>query len=170
MKAFINSQFGYCPLVWIFHSRTLNNRINKIHERALRLVYNDKVSTFEDLLIKDKSFTVHEKNIQALAIELYKSINGIGPDILRDIFKLKEENKYCSKFPFETNRINTVYYGTETLSFIGPKIWTLIPNNLKKKSTLVEFKQNIKKWKPTNCPCRLCKVYIQNLGFIDIID
>ena len=170
MKAFINSQFGYCPLVWIFHSRTLNNRINKIHERALRLVYNDKVSTFEDLLIKDKSFTVHEKNIQALAIELYKSINGIGPDILRDIFKLKEENKYCSKFPFETNRINTVYYGTETLSFIGPKIWTLIPNNLKKISTLVEFKQNIKKWKPTNCPCRLCKVYIQNLGFIEIID
>ena len=50
MKAVINSQFGYCPLVWMFHSRTLNNRINKIHERALRMVYNDNISTFDELL------------------------------------------------------------------------------------------------------------------------
>ena len=48
MKAFINSQFGYCPLVWMFHSRQLNNRINKIHERALRIVHNDFCSTFNE--------------------------------------------------------------------------------------------------------------------------
>ena len=47
MKAIINSQFGYFPLLWMFHSRTLNNRINKIHERAMRLVYDDNVSRFE---------------------------------------------------------------------------------------------------------------------------
>ena len=46
MRAFIHSQFGYCPLVWMFHSRKLNNRINKIHERSLRIVYNDHTSTF----------------------------------------------------------------------------------------------------------------------------
>ena len=61
MKAFIESQFGYCPLVWMFCSRTLNNRINRIHERALRLVYNDYENTFQTLLSRDKSFTVHEK-------------------------------------------------------------------------------------------------------------
>ena len=43
MKAFIESQFGYCPLVWMFHSRTLNNRINALHEKALRLVYKDSI-------------------------------------------------------------------------------------------------------------------------------
>ena len=47
MKAFIESQFSYCSLVWMFHSRTLNNRINNLHERALRLVYNDQISSFE---------------------------------------------------------------------------------------------------------------------------
>ena len=61
MKSFITSQFGYCPLVWMLHSRTLNNRINRIHERALRVVYNDNVSSFEEMLQKDDSVTIHEK-------------------------------------------------------------------------------------------------------------
>ena len=69
MKAFIIAQFGYCPLVWMFHSRTLNNRINKIHERALRIVCNDEQSSFNGLLIKDGAITIHQRNIQALAIE-----------------------------------------------------------------------------------------------------
>ena len=72
MKAFITSQFSYCPLIWMFHSRTLNNRINNIHERALRLAYNDNQSSFKELLEKDHSVTVHHKNLQALATEIFK--------------------------------------------------------------------------------------------------
>ena len=67
MKAFIQSQFGYCPLIWMCHSRALNTHINRIHERALRIVYNDYTSTFNMLLDKDKSVTVHVRNIQTLA-------------------------------------------------------------------------------------------------------
>ena len=166
MKSFINSQFGYCPLVWMFHSRNLNNRINKIHERALRLVYNDNISSFEDLLIKDNSVSIHKKNIQMLAIELYKVKNNIGPEILKDVFKLKEENRYCSNFTFKTKNVRTVTYGTESLSFLGPKIWSLIPDEIKNVDTLGEFKNKIKKWKILKCPCRICKTYIQNIGFI----
>ena len=72
MKAFIESQFGYCPLIWMFHSRTLNNRINRLHERALRLAYKDRKSSFEQLLYLDKSFTIHHRNLQKLAIAMYK--------------------------------------------------------------------------------------------------
>ena len=86
MKAFICSQFGYCPLTWMSHSRTLNKRINKIQERALRLVYNDKVSTFKQLLEKDKSVTVHDRNLQSLAIELYKLENNLSPNIMKQVF------------------------------------------------------------------------------------
>ena len=68
MKTFILSHFGYCPLVWMMHNRRLNNRINRIHERALRLVYKDDSSSFEELLKIDNSFTIHERNIQSLAI------------------------------------------------------------------------------------------------------
>ena len=72
MKAFIESQFAYCPLIWMFHSREINNKINKLHERALRLVYSDHISTFDELLLKDESLTVHHRNLQKLAIEMYK--------------------------------------------------------------------------------------------------
>ena len=75
MKAFIESQFQYCPLVWMFQSRTLNNRINKLHERAPRLVYKDDEYTFEQLLDKDNTVTIHHRNLQKLATEMYKIQN-----------------------------------------------------------------------------------------------
>ena len=77
MKAFIVSQFSYCPLIWMFHSRKLNNRINKIQERALRIVYKDKESDFSNLLERDNSFTIHERNLQLLATEIYKVKNKV---------------------------------------------------------------------------------------------
>ena len=74
MKAFITPQFSYCPRVWMFHSRTLNNRINKIHKRALRLVYkNETFLSFDDLLKRDRSVSIHQKNLQILATEIYKT-------------------------------------------------------------------------------------------------
>ena len=74
MEAFMMLPLSYCPLVWMCHSRTLNNKINKLHERALRLVYDDRQSTFEELLNIDKSVTIHHRNLQVLAAELYKVI------------------------------------------------------------------------------------------------
>ena len=81
MKSFITSQFGYRPLVWMFHSRGSNDRINKIHERVLRSVYNDFSSTFEELLIKDKSVSIHHRNLQILATEIFKAVNDLSPPI-----------------------------------------------------------------------------------------
>lgn len=166
MKSFINSQFGYCPLVWMFYSRKLNNRINKIHERSLRVVYDDSISTFEELLYKDNAFTIHERNIQTLAIELFKVINGISPELMSQVFPIKSSTKYQSKNVFITRNVHTVRYGTETLAHLGPKIWNLVPSSLKEIKSLKLFKYKIKQWKPDKCPCRLCKVYIDGVGFI----
>ena len=167
MNAFINSQFGYCPLVWMCHSRKMNNKINKIQERALRIMYDDANSMYEELLKKDGSVTIHEKNIQMLAIEIYKVINGISPEIMKEIFLLKEKDIYHSQFPFKSRNIRTVNYGTQSLGYLGPKIWSIIPENLKQVNSLNEFKIKIKKWKPTGCPCRLCKNYVYGVGFVD---
>ena len=71
MKAFIESQFNYWSLIWMFHSRTLNNKITRLHERTLRTVYSDYKSSFCELLEKDKSFSIHHKNIQSLDIEIF---------------------------------------------------------------------------------------------------
>ena len=64
MKSFITSLFGYCPLIWMFHSRTLNNKINSIHERTLRITYNDRKSSSEELLRKDNTVSIHHRNLQ----------------------------------------------------------------------------------------------------------
>ena len=116
MKAFVLSQFGYCPLVWMFHSRKLNNRINRIHERALRIVYRDNESSFDDLLSKDESFTIHERNIQTLAIELYKVSYGLSPKIMNIVFPLNTKSTYPGENDFITRNVKAVSYGSETLA------------------------------------------------------
>ena len=86
MKTFIISQFNYCPLTWMFHNRTLNNKINRLHERALRLVYDDENLSFEELLELDNSMTIHHRNLQKLAIEMYKIKNNLCPIPMKEIF------------------------------------------------------------------------------------
>ena len=82
MKTFVTSQFNYCPLIWMFHSRKLNNRLNKIQERALRLVYKDNKLTFDDPLKLDNSVTIHQRNLQILATEIFKVKNSLAPEIM----------------------------------------------------------------------------------------
>ena len=94
MKTFIESQLNYCPLIWIFHSRTINNKINRLHERTLRSVYSDFKSSFKSLQMKDNSFSNHEKNIQSLAIELYKFLNRLSPSFLYNVFHKNISNSY----------------------------------------------------------------------------
>ena len=166
MKSFINSQFGYCPLVWMLHNRKLNARVNKIHEKSLRIVYNDRRSTFEELLIKDETFTIHVRNIQFLAIELYKVVNEISSELMSETFPLKESIKYFSKNIFKTETIHTENYGINSLAYLGPKIWALVPSYLKEIESLDKFKRQIKKWDAKKCPCHICKVFITGVGYI----
>ena len=92
LNSIIKSQFSYCPLIWMFCSRSLNNLINRIHERALRLIHNDHVSTFQDILEIAKEKTIHQNNLQCLAKEIYKFLNGLSPPIMNGAFI---RNKKC---------------------------------------------------------------------------
>ena len=83
MKSFIESQFNYCPLTWMFHSRKLNNRINNLHERAHQLVYKNPNLNFHDLLTRDKSFCIHHRNLQNLATEMYKVKHNISTTLFQ---------------------------------------------------------------------------------------
>ena len=104
MKAFIESKFNYCPLIWMFHSRTVNSKINRLHERALRIVYFDYKSSFCGLLEKDKSFSIHHKNIQSLAIEIYKFLHNLSPCIMNNISKVNQTVPY--DYPSHTIKLS----------------------------------------------------------------
>ena len=129
----------------MFHSRTLNNKINRLHERALRLVYDDENLTFQELLDLDDSMTIHHKNIQKLAIEMFKIKNNLSSPLMKKIFT--ENNNICDlreKRCWESTNVRTVQYGTETISYRGPKTWDMVPQSMKGSISLAEFKNKIK--------------------------
>ena len=149
------------------HSRGLNNKINRIHERALRITYNDKSLSYSELLTKDRSVTIHHRNIRALAIEIYKVIQGILPPLLNEVFVPCQCNyDLHGNSSLEKRRVKSVRYDTDSISFLAPKIWKILPNKIKDPETLQIFKTKIKKWVPLECPCRLCKIYLPQVGFI----
>ena len=120
MKTFLKSQFNYFPSFWMFHSRRLNNKIGTVHEKALRIVYSDYKSTFQKLLDKDASFSVHHRNIQTLAMEIYKHIHI--SEIMGEVFKINRTLPYNLRTRNEFfNRVpRIVKYETGTI-FLAPK-------------------------------------------------
>ena len=112
MKAFVESQFSYCPLVWMFCSRKMNRKINFIHERALRLVYDDYNSTFAELLEKDRSLSFHNRNIHQVAIEMFKVKSDLSPSFMKKLFNYNNANDKFIRPPIHTAHI------------IIKKIWT----------------------------------------------
>ena len=167
MKAFVQSQFGYCPLIWMFHSRGLNNKITRIHERTLRMTYKDKSSTFQELLEKDKYVSMHHRNVQKLAIEIYKVLHSFSPPILNDIFvPVSRPYNFCRNDTLQRRRVNAIRHDTESILFLGPNIQDLVPSDIKLSQSLSIFIRKIKKWVPLQCPCQFCKIYLQHIGFI----
>ena len=169
-KTFVTSQLNYCPLVWMCHSTILNNRINNIHLRALRIVYQGKKSSFEELLPKDNSVSVHMKNLQYLATKIFKVKSGLYPIIMDEDFNFQENESYNlrSGIHLASRNMHTAHFGTDTVSSLGPKLWKLIPDKIKHAPTLSAFKTKIKSWTIKTCPCRLCKIFVKGLGFAEV--
>ena len=133
MNTFFNSQFNYCPLIWMCHNRTMNRKINRLHERCLRIIYNDKQSSFKMLLEKDSCVSIHDKNIQCLSTEMYKVNNGLSPPIVSNIFTQKNCNPYNLRLNSQYSRslVRSVFHGTESTSYLGPVIWDILPDSYK---------------------------------------
>ena len=112
MKSFVISQFNYCPIIWMHCQRKSNNLINRIRERALRIAYNDYVSNFDQLLENDNSVTIHHRNIQALATEIYKTLNDLNPLFMKEVFSLK-----AHRYPLRTQ--NLIYPNPRTVVKYG---------------------------------------------------
>ena len=124
-NAIIKSQFSYCLLVWMFCSRQRNRMINKLHERALRLLLNDHVSDFEALLRKSNDVSCHHRNIQMLIIELFKIKNELAPSIMNSMLNRRNITyNFRNLQEFKSERKRTGFNGLETLSYRAPQLWT----------------------------------------------
>ena len=164
MNSFFNSQFNYCPLVWMFHSRSINNKTNRLHERALRIVYNDFKSSFKNLLEKDGTVSIHVSNLQKLAREMFKISKNFSVPLMSELFHQKV-NHYDlqNSYEFSIPNVHRVFHGQASITYLGPLIWQLVPSELKDFNTVSAFRVAIRKSKPNKCPRRKCWIYLNYL-------
>ena len=119
-------------LKWMFHSRTVNNKTKHLHQRCLRIVYIDKTSAFEKLLETDRSVPIHVRNLQILATEFFKESKDLVPTIFSEIFsKQSVQYNLHHTSEFSVPNVKSNFHGTESLSYLGPKMWVLVPKKLK---------------------------------------
>ena len=130
----------------MLHSRSNNSKIKHLHERCLRIVYQDKQSSYENILVKDGTVSMHLRNVQTLAIEMYKIKNDLSTEILSNILTQRTQNHNSVQNPcdFQIPFVRTVYHGTESISYLGPKTWDRVPVEKKNAISLNSFKAQIK--------------------------
>ena len=155
INVFFDSHFSYCPVRWLFHSRGRNIRINNLQYRALRLIYQDNTSSFEKLLLKDGPVTIHHKYLQNLAIEMFKVKTGEAPSFMNEISSINDN--------LNSENLNSIL---PTSRYMAPKIWDMVPNEMKNVASLSIFKNKIRNCTFLKCTCRLCSEYIPSLGFV----
>ena len=145
--AFFMSRFDYCQLVWTCKYRTKNKKVNSLYERCLRLVYNDTKPSFEQLLEIDSSVSIQNRNLRTLPIEIYKIYHGISPLIVNEIFTLRHQNQYKLRnwTYFVVPKVRAVNHGSESVRYLGPKIWEIIPTHIRELGTTDKFKIAIEK-------------------------
>ena len=158
-KTFIKSTFNYCPLIWMFCGKIANNKINRSHKRALRVLHGDYTSTFEELLIKSEEVTVHCSNLQKLMVEIYECTNYISPSATLSEFFPTKEIKYDLKIKnlLQLPKVKTSTYGLISLSFRVIILWNTLPDNNKSVQNIKIFKTKIKNLKGEKCNCNICR-------------
>ena len=168
-NAFVESQFGYCPLIWIFHSRKGNSKINHLQERSLKIIYNDYITSFEDLLKKDNSSKIQRKNIQSLDIEVFKVQKGIANQILCDIFPIRSiDYNLKSQTDFSVSSVNIIHFNLNSVQYFASEVWKMIPLELKNLNDVKIYKFEIRKSEPMQCERTLCPPYIHSIGYVNI--
>ena len=87
---------------------------------------------------------MHQRKLQFLATELYKVLNGLSPDLMKDVFPLNDDSGYSTrnKRTFKSRNVKTVRYGTDSLAYLAPKIWKLVPNKMKNFQHLKQQSRN----------------------------
>ena len=146
-NSFILSNFNYCPLVWHFCGKTNNDKLEKIQERALRILYQDHNSSYDDLLEVAGTSTLLIQRLCLVTSTVFKSLNSLNPPCLKDIF-----TKKCMPYSLRDSSIieqpkcRTTSFGLRSFSYTGAKLWNELPNYVKEMDDFSDFKRTIYAW------------------------
>ena len=159
INSYFMANFNYCPLVWMFSSVSSLKKIENLQKRALRFLYNDCEISYEELLLKSDRATMNVNRLRILCTEIYKTINNLNPEFMRDLFSLRETSRLVrEKYMLNLNIPvhNQVTFGNKSLRVFGPKVWNSLPYHIKPSEKLKLFKLIIKHLNGTRCNCKVC--------------
>ena len=143
-----NIYFEWIPIATCF----------KIQERALRFVFKDFDSTYENLLLLAKMPSIKCMIDRKIATEVFKAVNKMGPEYISDLFKLKVNTAHLrGRNKLEIPSVNTTKYGLHSIAYYGAKLWNALPEHFRLCDSLSEFKRLICNWNGFSCKCNLCK-------------
>ena len=146
-RSFIMSNFDYCPVIWHFCGRQNNTKIEKIHNRALKIVYNDYDSEYDALLQRFGTNTVFQLRINRILNEVYKTVNKLNPSYLNPIFDVKSLPYALRDSLKLTQPIkDTTTFGLRSVSYVGSKLWNELPIHIKNAPDIPQFKIRLKNW------------------------
>ena len=146
-ESFILSNSNYFPLAWYFSTAKQLQMMEKIQERVLVFLHNDYKSDYSTLLKISGSVTMEVKRMKYLCVEIYKTLNNLSQDYMKDIFQV-QQSAYSSRRPHNipVPRVNQTKFGTESIRCEGPRIWNHLPDSIKSAENLQMFKTLIKTW------------------------
>ena len=156
---FILSNFNYCPLAWHFCRENNSRKLEKIQERALRFVYEDFDSSYEELLNKAKIPTLHVRRLRTMASETFKILNNMSPPVLSNLVRLRENTVYNFRYNniLQVPRVSTSKFGKKSFSYAAAVLWNSFPDEFRKVSNFNQFKALISNWNGGDCKCSLCR-------------
>ena len=120
------------------------------------------------MLEKDGSVSIHKRNLRFLACETFKLKRDMASELIKELILPNRQHRYelRNNPDFAAPIMKSVHKDLESLSYLSPEIWELLPLEIKGTDIFLQFKANIEKLNPQNCLCRLWKIYLQNVGFI----
>ena len=162
LESFVNSNFNYCPLVWLFCSPESTRKIDRIQERALRLLFDDYTSDSETIRNKANKSSICIERYRKLSLEIFKTLNNLNPEYMKDIFVKNQDpyglrNNSRHQHDLKNQGFKAFTYGESSLRVLGPKVWNSLPQHFKSEDNLATFKQLIKAWGGYHCRCKMCK-------------
>ena len=150
----------------MFTSKGLNKKINRAHEKSLRLVLNDHHSTLDEMLDTLSENTIHQQCIDSLLTEVHTFLNGYSADIMNNVFHLRQNTYNLRNFHAFAVDVPRNNYMLNSVINRANQLWETLPFDLKNSCSLELFKKGLKSWRCTRCPCQICSRFIADVGYI----
>ena len=146
-QKFILSNFSYCPVTLIFCGKENCAKLEKLQERALRIVFNDGHTSYETLCESANTLPLNVYGVRFLGIEVYKCVNGLNPKYMNDMLVIRPNaDRLRDSSRAIQPKFSSVGFGFKSFKYFGAKLWDVLPSTVKRSDNLFIFKDRLTEW------------------------